>query len=305
MNKEHSLEEDIRHGTKERPLAAMRFHTGSGTPYVDKFAVQRHWHHEIEFLKIRKGSYTVELNLENYRLKEGDFCLINSGELHKMDGDVPDTAHDAVIFHPNILAFSYHDEIQDEVIDPLLSQTDSLPHVIPVGAEGYREVTALYDQVMAAGLSGTEGWYFAAKMKLLEFICELYRNRLIVPSYRAQNAAEKDRIDRYKRIVSYIQENYEKRVTLDQLAEAAQCTPQSLCRFFKGIAGVSPIQYLIQYRVEQAGRMLKDSTKSVLEISLDCGFSNVSYFIRQFRKIMGVTPGEYRGVSDTDNSCSF
>jgi AraC-like DNA-binding protein len=54
------------------------------------------------------------------------------------------------------------------------------------------------------------------------------------------------------------------------------------------------MQFLIEYRIEQAGRMLKDTTKSVLEISLDCGFENVSYFIRQFKRHKNMTPRQYR-----------
>ena len=109
-----------------------------------------------------------------------------------------------------------------------------------------------------------------------------------------QSASEKERIDRYKRIVSYMEEHFAEKVSLEQLAGEAQCNPQYLCHFFKEIAGVSPIQYLINYRIEQARELLADTTKTVLEVSLDCGFENVSYFIRQFKKATGVTPREFR-----------
>ena len=111
------------------------------------------------------------------------------------------------------------------------------------------------------------------------------------------SAAEKEKIDRYKRIVTYVQEHFAEKVTLDDMAGQVQCNPQYLCHFFKEIAGVPPIQYLISHRLERAREMLRDTTKPVLEISLDCGFDNVSYFIRQFKKEEGVTPREYRGKS--------
>ncbi|MCI6732887.1 MAG: AraC family transcriptional regulator, partial [Lachnospiraceae bacterium] len=63
---------------------------------------------------------------------------------------------------------------------------------------------------------------------------------------------------------------------------------------FKKISGVSPVNYLIQLRIEQAKRMLKESNLTILEISMECGFNNTSYFIRQFRKYTGKTPREYR-----------
>ncbi|MCI8713387.1 MAG: helix-turn-helix transcriptional regulator [Ruminococcus sp.] len=57
---------------------------------------------------------------------------------------------------------------------------------------------------------------------------------------------------------------------------------------------MSPIQYLIAYRVEWSKEMLEDTTKSVMEICFECGFENVSYFIRRFKQVTGMTPGEWR-----------
>ena len=74
MNKEYSLEENVQHGTKERPLTIMNFCTGKGTSYPDHFFVERHWHYNTEILKIRKGRYKAEINLETLYLQEGDIC---------------------------------------------------------------------------------------------------------------------------------------------------------------------------------------------------------------------------------------
>lgn len=294
MNKERSLEEDVRHGTKERPLTAIRFSSGKGTAYPSYFFVERHWHKEIEILQILKGSYTIELNLENYHLNEGNLCIVNSGELHQMEGIEKNTVHDAVIFHPDILGCSYGDEYQETFAAPLLLQKTALPHIIDPSVPGYRELVQLCGEASRIIREGGEDWYFQAKLRLMEMMWKISRNGLMLSQAEVQNAAEKERIDRYKRVVSYIEQNYASQITLEKLAEVAQCNPQYLCHFFKGIAGVSPIQYLISYRVGQAEEMLRKTTKSVLEISFDCGFDNVSYFIRRFKKDTGKTPGIYR-----------
>lgn len=294
MNKEHSLEEDVRHGTQERPLTAIHFTTGPGTVYPEYFYVQRHWHHNIEILKVLKGSYTVELNLENYVLAEGDICIINSGELHEIKGIGADTVHDVVIFNPHILEFTYQDEFQQALIAPLIAHTYSLPHMIHPEDAVYAEMSSLFKQMMWISMEEKEGWYFRVKLLLLEFLNILNLNHRVQVLASVQSAPEKERIDRYKRIVSYIEEHFMEKVTLEHLAEAAQCNPQYLCHFFKEIAGVSPIQYLISHRIGKAQEMLTNTTKSVLEVSLDCGFENVSYFIRQFKRSVGATPREYR-----------
>lgn len=88
--------------------------------------------------------------------------------------------------------------------------------------------------------------------------------------------------------------NYPHTITLQDLGNVVSCNPQYMCRFFREITGTSPMQYLISLRVEHACSLLRRTEKSVLEISLDCGFENVSYFIRKFRQLKGCTPGEYR-----------
>ncbi len=75
-------------------------------------------------------------------------------------------------------------------------------------------------------------------------------------------------------------------------------------RFFREIAGVSPIRYLISYRLERACSLLVHTTQSVTDIALECGFENISYFIRKFREEKGCTPKEYR-IRTYKNSCGI
>lgn len=294
MNKEYSLEENVRHGTKEQPLTTMRFRTGKGTPYPDHFYVERHWHPNVEIIKIKKGSYKAEINLENMDLETGDLCMINSGELHLLEGIGSDTLHDVLIFDPQILSFRYEDEMQETLIRPLLSGQKAFPRVIRRQDAGYAQASPQFEQLIKLGEEKGENWYFQIKLEILRFVLTLHQFHLLNSSAHDLSALEKERIDRYKCVVSLIEENYASALTLNLLAQAARCNPQYLCRSFREIAGISPIQYLIRCRIQQAKHLLKNTTKTVLEISLECGFENVSYFIRQFKKQTGMTPHKFR-----------
>ncbi|MDD6071055.1 MAG: AraC family transcriptional regulator [Clostridiales bacterium] len=290
MNKDYSLEENVTHGTKLQPIRCIRFSTGKGTVYPERFFVQRHWHHSCEILRILKGKFTIEIDLERYELREGDICIIGSGELHQLEGKGSDTLHDVIIFNPHILEFSYEDQFQEDVIAPILSQKYALPHLLRPGEAAYDRVMKEYDKI----IKHSENQYFESKLGLLIIMNELKKNNCFIKTSRIQNEAEKLRVDRYKTLISYMEEHFMEKVTLDDLGRLAGCNTQYLCHFFKEISGVSPMQYLIEYRISQAQNMLMHTTKSILEISLDCGFDNVSYFIRQFRKYKGMTPGKYR-----------
>ena len=290
MNKDYSLEENVTHGTKQQPIRFIRFTTGKGTAYPDHFFVQRHWHLSFEILRILRGCFTIEIDLESYELNEGDICIVGSGELHQLEGKGPDTLHDVIIFNPHILEFSYQDQFQEDVISPILNQEYALPHIIHPDEPGYERIVTVYNKIA----KDNDNWYFEAKMGLLTIMNELKRQERFIKTSRIKNEAEKLRIDRYKSLISYMEEHFSQKVTLEELGELVGCNTQYLCHFFKEISGLSPIQYLIGYRILQAQNMLINTTKSVLEISLDCGFENVSYFIRQFRKYTGMSPGKYR-----------
>lgn len=84
-------------------------------------------------------------------------------------------------------------------------------------------------------------------------------------------------------------------MTRESLAAMVYLTPDYLSHLFKRETGFSLTNYIIYERIEEAKRMLAGTDKSVSEIATRCGFQNISYFSRQFRRFTGVTPREFRG----------
>ncbi len=290
-----TLKENVAHGTPQQPMTALHFAIQGSGFYPDHFFVQRHWHNSIEILKIVKGTFKAEINLDEYILSPGDICMIGSGELHQLTGYIKDSIHDAFIFDPRLLSFAYKDQLETELLTPWASQQLSFPHVIRPEDAGYEIFEPYVSRLIRLGLSQEEDWYFKCKLCLLEFLHESWKQNLLADqAATALSAGELEQIDRYKRIVSYMEDHYMRKITLEELADAAGCSSQYICRFFKKLSGETPIQYLITFRVHKAAVMLTETTKTVLEVSLDCGFENISYFIRTFSRIMGATPGQYR-----------
>lgn len=294
MYPDTSLKENVTHGTKKNPITGIRFTTGRGTPYKDHFFVGRHWHHTVEIISVIKGSLHFEINLEDYQLDTGDICFLNSEDLHQITGCSDDTVHDVCIFDPHILSFSYQDELEEEILAPFVDRELIFPHIIRTSDPAYAYLYPAIEKIMTASIQMPAGWYVTCKLLLLELINSMASLRLLLPAHMQLSAADKQKINRYKQLISYIEIHYAEPVTLQQLADAVACNSQYLCRFFKEITGTSPIQYLISCRIEHACALLTDTTRPILEISMDCGFENVSYFIRKFKQQKGCTPKEYR-----------
>lgn len=287
------LRENVTHGTREHPIAGIHFRSGSGTPYPDHFFVERHWHSYVEILLIQKGSYFVEINLETYVLQEGDICILNSGDLHQITGKSRETIHDVVLFDPKMLDFSYADEWEEQYIGPYVDGILMLKNII-CKAEENSVIWRLAQELAQRTIQKEAHWYVKCKLLILELFYAMTKQQKLLPAEHVRSAADARKVGRYKTIISYMEKHYSEPISLQQLADTIPCNSQYLCRFFKEIAGITPVQYLIAYRLERACELLNDSTKTVMEIALDCGFENISYFIRKFKEIKGCTPKEYR-----------
>ncbi len=100
-----------------------------------------------------------------------------------------------------------------------------------------------------------------------------------------------------KRIVTiheYLMNNYREEVNLKKMAELVNMAEGSLCRFFKENMGMTLFEYLNQIKTDFACKLLMDQDLSILEVCFDSGFNNLSHFNKQFRKITGMPPSEYR-----------
>ena len=294
MNQDISLKENIHYGTKEHPISRLHFDTGAGTPYPEYFFVSRHWHHYMEILYIEKGSFEFEINLQNFTLSQGDICILNPGDLHQIKGNSSDTKHNVILFDPCILDFSYEDEMQKKCIRPLINQLALLPNIYHCGSSIHAALSPKIKALMNTTLHMDAGWYMTSKLLILDIISSIYTANLMQSVQNAHAQTNQKKIQNYKSVISYMEHNYNQPVTLQDLADTIPCNSQYLCRFFKDIAGVSPIQYLLNYRIQKACILLETTNNPVLDIALDCGFENVSYFIRKFKEIMCCTPKAYR-----------
>jgi AraC-like DNA-binding protein len=99
---------------------------------------------------------------------------------------------------------------------------------------------------------------------------------------------------RVRKVKEYINQNYQKDIRLSFLADMVGMTPASFSRFFKLRTGKNLSDYIIDIRLGFSSRMLVDTTKSISEICFECGFNNLSYFNRIFKKKKGMTPKVFR-----------
>lgn len=255
--------------------------------------VPPHWHEEYEFLVITRGTGTACLNTRTMHIEPGDILFINAGIVHSFRGDEKNPlAFYALDFGRELISSYGNDDIQQKYIsrqangelifrDHFKKDDAMWPYI----EEPLEEIRTLCSKEMAKN----ELLIKANLLRIWHYLC-------LDAEATSFTLKKKDdeRVRLIKQILQYIQENYEKNVTLGELAEVFHMSEGQFCRFFKSQVGMTAIEYLNYYRIGVACDMLKDGILQISEVATECGYNNISYFNRTFRRYMNCTPGEYQ-----------
>jgi AraC-like DNA-binding protein len=131
---------------------------------------------------------------------------------------------------------------------------------------------------------------------LEEIACQLAGAAVSVLTGSARGRREPTAPDE-RRIASalrLIERDAHERITLSGLAREAAMSPYHFLRVFRGVTGLSPHQYVLRTRLHRAALRLRQSSEPVSAIALECGFNDLSTFNRRFRRVIGVSPGDWR-----------
>jgi AraC-like DNA-binding protein len=102
----------------------------------------------------------------------------------------------------------------------------------------------------------------------------------------------------------FIHENLTDKILVNHLCRKAYLSRNHFFRWFKEQFGVTPVDYINQERIKLAKQLLADQQKSITGISSLCGFTDVNYFVRTFKKMEGITPGAYQACLKSSSSPS-
>lgn len=267
----HLCRETISHKTEQFPMA---FYSVDETH--PRYQMMHHWHPETELLAVRQGTLRLTLDGTVVELKEGQFILIPSGTVHS--GIPSNCRYECAVFDRravlNIFKGSCYLQVKQFFLTPVILTTS---------AELERWMNALEQQEV-----GFEAEVLSALYGLIAQWLKHPPQKLIDLPRR------KPRLASFERAVLYLQEHYKEQITLKNIADAGELSEKYFGEYFKNITGETPIQYLNKYRIEQSAEALKEDEKSITEIALECGFNDLSYFIKTFRHHYGISPGIYR-----------
>lgn len=255
-----------------------------------------HWHPDFELARAESGTLEYQIGKKRVVLEPGDSLLVNRNLLHsvrQLAGEAPDPM--PVVLFPGGLIAPETSAIYQKYVAPV-ADSETLPFVVFRQQEDWcREIRLLAEDVFVHLRQRPDCYEMAVQRDLSRLFEVLYRRLDDLPRASATRIQLRTEI-RVQKMLAYIYAHYSEPIAIAEIAGAASISRSEAARCFHEYMDCSPVTALIQYRLQMAHRMLQDTTRTVQEISLACGFRSTNYFNRQFRKTYGCTPGQIRDL---------
>ena len=174
---------------------------------------------------------------------------------------------------------------------PMPVDSLSLPHVFM--PEHSTEITSIYKRLS-----------IIHKQPSRQTLTDLQLSRLLYLVCADASSYEFQKLEEYTptdKILAYINNHYMESITLEELANHVHLSRHYLVHLFKSETGITPFDYIMTTRLEQAKRMLAFTQLSVANVAVECGFESSSYFCRCFRNAFGITPRSFREEKGLSN----
>lgn len=285
MVTDESLRETIHHGSEDYPFQYYL----EDIWLFDFHCIDWHWHPELEFVFIEKGTAEFLIGGSRYVLGAGTGIFINSQVIHRFES-TESTIIPNIVFSPSLLSpeesliykkyiqpvlesplecliFSYNNPKQKEILDTLVS-------IFAIQEPGN------ICEIKTVG-------------RLLELWGMVYENIGIIENIPAPQSSVRTQAQ-LQIMMQYIHKNYPYQISLDDIARTVSLSKSSILNIFNQNIHTSPIKYLVNYRLKRAAKLLITTEDNISSIARDTGFENTGYFCRKFKEVFQLTPSGYR-----------
>lgn len=250
-----------------------------------------HHHTAIEISYIVAGSGMYRIHGKDVRIKAGDIFIFGTNEVHWIYEIYEPMVLLNIQCEPRYIWSPQSGSFDNALLDPFFNRgKDVLKHIEAddLLSTQIAEIIQKVKNELAECKSGHE---VMARSYLFQILVLLSRR------YNKEKPAQSVHIGRLNDMeaaLRFIDQNITSAISLDEIALNANMSRTYFCTVFKKLNGLSPWEYIGLKRIQMAQKLLEKSAKSILEISLECGFNNISHFNRAFKNATGRKPSEYR-----------
>ena len=259
-----------------------------------------HSHEFAEIVIITAGSGVHVTGKESYPLNTGDTFVIGGSRQH----DYHSLNHLClvnILYQPDKLNLrtydlrtlpGYHALF---TLEPAWRQRHQFNGRLCLKPLEMSVVLVMVDKLDEELRTRSSGFKFMATAAFMQIVGYLSR------CYAKSKSPDSRALLRIGEAISYLETNYQATIDLDRLAQIAHMSKRNFIRSFQAAMGTSPIAHLVQLRVHHGASLLRRTNQSITEIAFEVGFTDSNYFTRQFNKLIGLTPSQYRKQNSPKN----
>ena len=252
---------------------------------------------ELAYILSGKGKYLIEG--KEFEVEAGDLIICNPGVKHTHI--VTNQKEPTIEFISGFTDFHFKNMFPNSIELP------ENRYILHTAAELKQEISMHCYAMIAERESNQAGRYFMLKTHLMQLLLLVMREiaEVVNTEQKGCNFESYNKSYAVNRIINYLNENYEHKISLEQIAHNMYLSPVYISKIFKEETGESPINYLIKIRLEKAKDILLNSdSNSIKNIANQVGYDDVYHFSKLFKKYYGISPLYYKKRAIHKNAAS-
>lgn len=295
MTYPQALWENTRLAHKTYPY--MLFDNRCPDARMDQNILFLHWHEHFEIIIMREGSAVFHIDSRPYEMDPGDVLFVPAGGLHvgysRCNGDIQFIS---IVFNGALFNDWSHDTIHAELVAPYAEGKLQLPVQPDKLNKDCAAHYVLLEQMVREFEAKQPGYPLVIKSHLHMLFTQLARTLLPHQAEGRVSSESQHNLnrERFKPLLRQVEERYAERWTIEQAAKVVSLNPYHFCKMFKKLTGRTFVEYVNMCRMNEAERLLRDTTDTVTEIAGQVGCDNPNYFTKLYKQYKGVTPSQVR-----------
>ena len=261
----------------------------------ERFTYPWHFHSEYELMYVEQGRGQCLIGDGIIDYADGSLlffgpelphCMQNFSEQHTEGVPTAGVRGVIVQFEKDFMQYSFSNYVQFIHIHKMLVQAG---RGIVYRLVDYPAVRSLLNSLpLAEGVD-----QILMLLRLLQALSQIGQRELVAsPNYSPLSAGVTNR--KIEKVISFLNKRYTQRISLTEIASHTAMNPSSFCRYFKENTGKTLKEYIMDMRIGYACKLLAVDQLNISQISLECGFETITHFNKNFKRITGITPTEYK-----------
>jgi AraC-like DNA-binding protein len=271
------------------------------------------WHERLEIFVGVAGDGLFHMGDRLLPFSPGDVIVVDNKKLHRTERISGRQRRGIVISFMPELVYTLGSPLCDMTyLTPFYCQ---VPGIDPVVRKGEARLPQIHDAInrllncyaplfAEPAASRSAAMRLGCKTYLLELLYQLSQHFAFAEAARSELLLQQQRARRLGSLLDYLGQSYGKRISVADAAAIASMSESRFMRYFRAATGMTFVSYLTHIRLHNAARLLRESDFNISEVADACGFSNQSYFDRQFRTEFETTPREYRAAIRAQKAAS-